>query len=625
MNVSSRFLSRIESYCKSSLHRSTDQPLQADTSATSAEPSDTEVSEGEKTDATDGEDTDEDIDSDCPCGKCITGREKLKKKQALKEAESEPESDADVHSHHKDKKVKDKAAAQDKQKDKSKGKNNNNSKNEKSSKKKDKPAEREAESGSETAVDSSAAEEDTEQNTKSKKQKQKGNGGNNKKAADKSEEKIPEEPAASGKKKKKDKKAKSYVQLPPRRPDLLLPVNAQVLQVEHSIEGAEDPRPNAFYDAEHGVMRVYHGGAYGNPYGALYPKRWGQSMPLGTPHPSQNPWAYGFAPSHAPVPPPNFPPAQRPATGPGPGNPWYQGQGVVQIGVDPVTPMPKDPRAPYNESPSIRAAAKKDSNNNVVPFAAPGSKAGSKGSRGIQGAAEAKDNATGGNAGDANDEAKKVWTPEESNKLDQDLKELGNRVVARPAARRTAKLAAQRTMTDWATLQTMATPAPGAKSIIPGGTTKTTTVIIRATLPYHRTTTTEMMDGVTPLMTTRILSHPKTTIMERMIWVPPMTTRTTTLEEQMRTRRTKIMTRMARMQAPLLRQTSRPPLVATSWVKAIILQSRRTTLLSQINPRVPPCPAPGLIPAQMPITRPTTPTANARVLRPIPHRQPVMW
>ncbi|KAF7530144.1 hypothetical protein G7054_g9675 [Neopestalotiopsis clavispora] len=439
---------------------SSEDAKEADTSATSAEPSEAEVSENETTDAAEAETTDEDIDSDCPCGKCVSGRERLKKKQ-------EAESDADTHTKHKDKKDK-KAAAKDKSKSKAKDKN---SKKKNKAKEKEPESEAEAESGSETAVDSDASEAEEKENTKPKNKKQKGKGGNKKQAEasgeeteavddteeekpkkgkkkdknqndepkgnqkkknkggdakNKSDEKPQEqevtESAPSTKKKKKEKKAKAFVQPPPRRPDLLMPVSAHVVQVEHSIESAEDPRPNAFYDVEHGVMRVYHGSAYGNPYGVLYPKRWGQNMPLGTPHPSQNPWFYGFHPSHAPVPPPQVIPATQSADGPRPKNPWYQGEGVVQV-INPVTPMPKDSRAIYNESPSLRAAAKKDSNN-VVPFAPPGSRAGSNGGRSIQGAPEAKQDETSGNVAEANEQAKVPWSPSHSQQLENDLQQI---------------------------------------------------------------------------------------------------------------------------------------------------------------------------------------------------------
>ncbi|TLD12546.1 uncharacterized protein PgNI_04523 [Pyricularia grisea] len=93
------------------------------------------------------------------------------------------------------------------------------------------------------------------------------------------------------------------LQLPPysqesniRPPNLLMPVKAQVLQVEHAIETPDDPRPNAFVDNQYGVLRVYHGPAYGNALGNLYPRRsWsGKDLPLGAPHPMHNPYIHGF-------------------------------------------------------------------------------------------------------------------------------------------------------------------------------------------------------------------------------------------------------------------------------------------------------------------------------------------
>ncbi|TLS27748.1 hypothetical protein PpBr36_00557 [Pyricularia pennisetigena] len=93
------------------------------------------------------------------------------------------------------------------------------------------------------------------------------------------------------------------LQLPPysqisniRPPNLLMPVKAQVLQIEHAIETPDDPRPNAFIDSQYGVLRVYHGPAYGNALGSLYPRRsWsGKDLPLGTPHPMHNPYIHSF-------------------------------------------------------------------------------------------------------------------------------------------------------------------------------------------------------------------------------------------------------------------------------------------------------------------------------------------
>lgn len=73
---------------------------------------------------------------------------------------------------------------------------------------------------------------------------------------------------------------------------LIAPVRAQVVQTEAVIEGADDPRPNAFYDAAHNVMRVYYGPVYGNhDHRSLYPRHNANGLPLsmGMPYPAHNP------------------------------------------------------------------------------------------------------------------------------------------------------------------------------------------------------------------------------------------------------------------------------------------------------------------------------------------------
>ncbi|CAH0043246.1 unnamed protein product [Clonostachys solani] len=83
----------------------------------------------------------------------------------------------------------------------------------------------------------------------------------------------------------------------PRRPNYVAPVRAEVVQTERVIETPEDPPPNAFYDAEHNIIRVYQGPVYGgNPTRSLYPKRDStkRPLPVGMPHPTQNPYYYGF-------------------------------------------------------------------------------------------------------------------------------------------------------------------------------------------------------------------------------------------------------------------------------------------------------------------------------------------
>ncbi|KAK6698793.1 hypothetical protein SNK05_011617 [Fusarium graminearum] len=161
-----------------------------------------------------------------------------------------------------------------------------------------------------------------------------------------------------------------------RRPQLIEPIRAQVVQTERVIETPEDPAPNAYYDSEHNIMRVYHGPVYGNHQSnALYPERNGshRPLPMGMPHPMQNPYYYGFnnpkeypnyshmSPYHqhyAGVPPPEAYP-HVPITQTMPPPPWYGMAG-------PPGPFP----APVNYQEKTAPASSKDKasqNNNVGP------------------------------------------------------------------------------------------------------------------------------------------------------------------------------------------------------------------------------------------------------------------
>ncbi|EQK98440.1 hypothetical protein G6O67_008806 [Ophiocordyceps sinensis] len=83
----------------------------------------------------------------------------------------------------------------------------------------------------------------------------------------------------------------------PCRPHLIEPIRAEVVQTERVMERPQDPPPNAYYDPAHGVLRLYHGPVYGGSHGhALYPRQYAaeRPLPMGTPHPSQNPYFYGF-------------------------------------------------------------------------------------------------------------------------------------------------------------------------------------------------------------------------------------------------------------------------------------------------------------------------------------------
>ena len=107
--------------------------------------------------------------------------------------------------------------------------------------------------------------------------------------------------------KKDDEQHKLYPEATPgphpRRPNLIEPIRAEVVQTERVVESPEDPPPNAYYDQKHNVLRVYHGPVYGgHPNHGLYPARDSSNCPLpvGAVHPTQNPYFYGFknAPQH---------------------------------------------------------------------------------------------------------------------------------------------------------------------------------------------------------------------------------------------------------------------------------------------------------------------------------------
>lgn len=97
-------------------------------------------------------------------------------------------------------------------------------------------------------------------------------------------------------------------------PNLIMPIRSKVMQVEHALEGPNDPRPNAFFDATKGIARVYHGPQYGNHMAELYGKSNSAKIPPGGPatpsqrgypsgwggHPAYGPWLF-------PGPPPGYP------------------------------------------------------------------------------------------------------------------------------------------------------------------------------------------------------------------------------------------------------------------------------------------------------------------------------
>ncbi|POR37893.1 Uncharacterized protein TPAR_01916 [Tolypocladium paradoxum] len=286
------------------------------TEADSSDASSKKSSKGKKSkkDATssDGE-ADSEPHPTCTCARCARGRGKSKKcAKADKASDSEASaSEADSTP---------KAKNQDSGKSKKKGGKKGNEKTEESE------ADDEASGSAKASEDESEAkstkkgaekskQESNKQKGKDKQQNKgdanqkggnkQGKAGNNETAAPQKEpDNTPEKAADSTKKKSKHRSGNKNGDYPeaflaphPRRPNLIEPIRAEVVQTERVVESPEDPPPNAYYDPEHGVLRVYHGPVYGSSQGhALYPRRdaSGRPLPVGMPHPTQNPYYYGF-------------------------------------------------------------------------------------------------------------------------------------------------------------------------------------------------------------------------------------------------------------------------------------------------------------------------------------------
>ncbi|KAL7626739.1 hypothetical protein AAE478_003513 [Parahypoxylon ruwenzoriense] len=168
-----------------------------------------------------------------------------------------------------------------------------------------------------------------------------------------------------------EKRSKKEKPLPPHnapaefhRGNFLLPPRSRVLQVEHAVEAPGDPRPNAFFDNGNGVMRVFHGPAYGNPQGILYPQRgyYDQNLPIGTPHPAMNPWYNGFAPDTRQSAPRDMPPPTPTPNAPQE-NSWFQGYGTTTIGRPAEEPSVPDFTSGFDQSHYQEMFQEHDSSN----------------------------------------------------------------------------------------------------------------------------------------------------------------------------------------------------------------------------------------------------------------------
>lgn len=98
-----------------------------------------------------------------------------------------------------------------------------------------------------------------------------------------------------------------------RPPNLIAPIRAEIMHTERVVETKDDPLPNAYYDALHNVVRVYHGSVYGQNGRHMFANREGTS---GYPHhhdmshQMQNPY-YSSCNNVMPFGPPPPPPPQQ--------------------------------------------------------------------------------------------------------------------------------------------------------------------------------------------------------------------------------------------------------------------------------------------------------------------------
>ncbi|KAL6903065.1 hypothetical protein GGI43DRAFT_433170 [Trichoderma evansii] len=98
-----------------------------------------------------------------------------------------------------------------------------------------------------------------------------------------------------------------------RPPNLIAPIRAEMMHTERVVETQDDPLPNAYYDALHNVVRVYHGSVYGQNGRHMFANREGTSGQPHHPdmsHQMQNPY-YSSYNNVMPLGPPPLPPQQQ--------------------------------------------------------------------------------------------------------------------------------------------------------------------------------------------------------------------------------------------------------------------------------------------------------------------------
>lgn len=252
----------------------------------------------------------------CKCPKCIRGRQKQQREakkgsKNCKASDSDTDVTTDEESAKGQKKDKTKGKTKDKEKEKEESKVNSSDgesldesakdtdDSDGQKKKPNKQQEKKKKGGNKDANKNEGEQKDDEKSGKKPKGKQP------EKEPDKKEEEPKKEKDAEKKTSPKEKatesKKESRYPTPfpgphPRRPNLIAPMRAEVIHTERVIETPEDPLPNAYYDAQHNIVRIYHGPVYGHHHQSLYPKRDPslRPLPIGMPHPTQNQYYHGF-------------------------------------------------------------------------------------------------------------------------------------------------------------------------------------------------------------------------------------------------------------------------------------------------------------------------------------------
>ncbi|KAK2592517.1 hypothetical protein QQS21_009792 [Conoideocrella luteorostrata] len=258
----------------------------------------------------------------CKCTDCIRGRQK-QQRRAKKCAKKAKDSDV-PKDEPKDEKKTEQAKKQDNKED-----NKDEKKNKEESSGSDVESQ-ESESAKDTTDESDVEKDEKEKDEKDKDEKDKEDSKeqdqgkkknkNKKKVKDKDQNDVdkasenednkdqqaqaetsPKKGKAEGKKRSKNaqkESSKENVEGPHlRRPNLIEPIRAEVVHTERAVETPEDPLPNAYYDAENNIVRIYHGPVYGHHNQSSYSRRDYPSirpLPMGTPHPMQSPYYHGF-------------------------------------------------------------------------------------------------------------------------------------------------------------------------------------------------------------------------------------------------------------------------------------------------------------------------------------------